>query len=79
METDKDHIHILLQYPPNDSIRKIVSILKQESTYYIWEKYAGFLRYYYWAEHTLWSDGYFAASVGDASVETIRKYIVSQG
>lgn len=79
METDKDHIHILLQYPPNDSIRKIVSILKQESTYYILEEYAGFLRYYYWAEHTLWSDGYFAASIGDASVETIRKYIASQG
>ena len=36
METDKDHIHILLQYPPGDSIRHIVSILKQESTYYIW-------------------------------------------
>ena len=29
METDKDHIHILLQYPPGDSIWHIVSILKQ--------------------------------------------------
>lgn len=37
METDKDHIHILLQYPPDDSVRCIVSTLKQESTYYIWE------------------------------------------
>ena len=32
-EVDKDHIHILLQYPPGDSIRPIVSILKQERTY----------------------------------------------
>ena len=35
-EGDKDHIHILLQYPPGDSIRPIVSILKQERTYPIW-------------------------------------------
>ena len=33
METDKDHIHILLQYNPTDSITNIVSCLKQHSTY----------------------------------------------
>lgn len=32
METDKDHIHILLQYNPTDSITNIVSCLKQHST-----------------------------------------------
>ena len=80
METDKDHIHILLQYPPGDSIRHIVSILKQESTYYIWRTHHHeTLARYYWAERTLWSDGYFAASIGDASIETIRQYIASQG
>ena len=68
METDKDHIHILLQYPPGDSIRHIVSILKQESTYYIWRTHhRKILAQHYWAERTLWSDGYFAASIGDAS------------
>ena len=80
METDKDHIHILLQYPPGDSIRHIVSILKQESTYYIWRTHHHeTLARYYWAERTLWSDGYFAASIGDASIETILQYIASQG
>ena len=79
MKTDRDHIHILLQYPPNDSIKRIVSILKQESTYHVWQTYAAFLGNYYWTEHTLWSDGYFAASVGDASSETIQEYIANQG
>ena len=32
---------------------------------------------YYWTEHTLWSDGYFSASVGDASSETIQEYITT--
>lgn len=34
METDKDHIHILLQYNPTDSIKEIVAKLKQCSTFY---------------------------------------------
>lgn len=34
METDKDHLHMLLQYNPTDSVTRIVSTLKQHSTYY---------------------------------------------
>ena len=39
METDKDHVHILLQYSPTDSITNIVSCLKQYSTYEAWLHY----------------------------------------
>ena len=53
METDKDHVHILLQYNPADSITKIVSLLKQYTTYHIWQKYPAFLKKHYWKEHTL--------------------------
>ena len=28
---------------------------------------------------TSWSDGYFAASIGNASNETVKKYIEEQG
>ncbi|WP_442870818.1 transposase [Blautia massiliensis (ex Durand et al. 2017)] len=68
------------QYPSGDSIRHIASILKQESTYYIWRTHHHkTLARHYWAERTLWSDGHFAVSVGDASAEIIRQYIASQG
>lgn len=79
METDKDHVHILLQYNPTDSITKIVTILKQYSTWHLWQKQAAQLRKYYWKEKTFWSDGYFAASVGQVSQSTIEHYIASQG
>ena len=79
METDKDHIHILLQYKPTDSITKIVTILKQESTFNAWKYYGRFLKQHYWKEHTLWSDGYYAMSVGMASYATIEHYIETQG
>ena len=79
METDKDHIHILLQYNPTDSISRIVSILKQYSTYCLWCRHKAFLSTHYWKEQTLWSDGYFAASIGEVSSKTIEHYIEHQG
>ena len=78
METDKDHVHILLQYNPTDSIKNIVSLLKQKSTYMAWKRYSSMLKKHYWKEHTLWSDGYFAASVGMVSQATIEQYIKNQ-
>ncbi len=79
METDKDHVHILLQYNPADSITRIVSMLKQYSTYYIWKRYPAFLKRHFWKEHTLWSDGYFAASIGTVSQTVIERYIENRG
>ena len=79
MNSDIDHIHFLISYKPKLSISSIVRVLKQESTIYIWKKYANFLKYHYWKEHTFWSDGYFVASIGDANEQTIQKYIEEQG
>ena len=39
METDKDHIHFLLSYDATDIVCDIVKIVKQETTYYLWQKY----------------------------------------
>lgn len=78
MESDKNHLHILLQYNPTDSISHIVRKLKQMTTYYAWKKYSNHLRCHFWKKHTLWSDGYFACSVGNASEETIERYIANQ-
>ena len=79
METDGDHIHMLLQYNPADSVTRIVSLLKQKSTYYIWKTHNSFLQNIYWKEHTFWSDGYFACSIGMVSKDTIERYIENQG
>ena len=34
---------------------------------------------YGYEEKTFWSDGYFCGTIGNASQETIRQYIESQG
>ena len=79
METDKDHIHFLLSYDATDRVCDIVKIVKQETTYYLWQKYNSVLSKQYWKKKIFWSDGYFAWSIGEVSSATIQKYIESQG
>ena len=79
METDRDHIHILLQYSPADSVSEIISKIKQYSTYLAWKHHETFLRKIYRGGKFLWSDGYFASTIGQVSQATIERYIENQG
>ena len=81
VETDRDHIHILIDYEPNVSIKQIVRKLKSETQYYMWLKFAPYLKSKYWTKnHKFWSKGYFVCSIGEgASYDTIQEYINNQG
>lgn len=79
METDKDHIHLLLEYDTTERVCDIISILKRQTTYYLWNRYGTYLSRQYWKKHIFWSDGYFACSLGEVSSATIEKYIAEQG
>jgi putative transposase len=79
MQSDIDHLHILVDVPPTISAFDVVNSLKSISTFRIYKKHRVELKKHFWAENTFWSDGYFVCSTGDASTETIRKYIEEQG
>lgn len=81
IETDKGHIHILVDYEPNISIVQIVRKLKQETTHYMWDIFQEELSKTYWKKtHVFWSKGYFVCSIGEgASYKTIQEYIKNQG
>ena len=79
METDKDHIHILLEYDATECICDIISIIKQRTTRWLWIRYGNIITKQYWKKHIFWSDGYFACSIGEVSSATIEKYIAEQG
>lgn len=79
METDKDHIHLLVRSEPKISVLAIVRKLKQETTNRMWKSQSNYLKRFYWGEKTLWSDGYFASTIGNVSKETAENYIRNQG
>lgn len=79
MEVDKDHIHMMIESVPKISPLQIVRVLKQQSTIQMWRKYSKELKKYYWAENTLWTDGYFVSTIGEVSSKTLKHYIQNQG
>ncbi|MBW7650536.1 IS200/IS605 family transposase [Anoxybacillus sp. ST4] len=78
-EIDQDHIHILIRYSTKWSILEIVRLLKQLTTYRMWQQHNKYLSQHFWKERTFWSDGYFSCSIGNVSKEIILKYIQEQG
>ena len=79
METDKDPVHILIRYKSDMSVAYMASQLKQRSTYSMWQHHRELLKHNYWKHQVLWSDGYFACSIGQVSQKTIENYIQNQG
>ena len=78
IETDKNHIHLLINSSPKLSPLMIVRKLKQETTFQLWKKYPIFLSKYFWKEKTFWNDGYFICTTGEISTKNIYDYIKNQ-
>lgn len=79
LESDKDHIHYMIEVEQNTNLANFVKTLKSYTTYHIWKKYPNYLRKCFWKERTFWSGGYFIASIGEVSSDTLKEYIENQG
>ena len=79
METDKDHIHLMIESIPKISPLQIVRVLKQQSTKRIWNDYNLQMKKCFWHENTFWTDGYFVSTIGEVSSKTLKHYIENQG
>ena len=77
INTDKDHIHMLLSIPPKLSISEVVKEIKAKTGLHMRRKFP-FLDKVYWGKGGIWSRGYFVSTVG-ISEATIKKYIEMQG
>ena len=73
---ERDHVHLLLNYPPKVPISKLVNSLKGVSSRLLKRDYPDIKKHYY--KGVLWSPSYFAGSCGGASIAVVRKYIENQ-
>ena len=74
---DRDHIHMLVSIPPKMSVGSVVRIIKANTSRGLKQKFP-FLKQVYWGTDGIWSDGYFASTVG-INEDIIRRYIANQG
>ena len=76
LSIEKDHIHMLIQINPRESIAKVVNLLKGGSSRVIRLEHPE-LEEFLWGD-SFWCDGYFAESVGSKNERVIREYIQNQ-
>lgn len=73
---ERDHVHLLVTYPPKISVSSLVNSLKGASSRVLRSERPDISKYYYQGQ--LWSPSYFAASCGGAPLAVIKQYIESQ-
>ena len=76
METDLDHIHLLIDCSPQHYIPNIIKALKGVSARLIFKAYPE-TKKKLWGGH-LWNPSYFIATVSENTEEQIRDYIGGQ-
>ena len=74
---DVDHIHILFRSHPNTNISKFINAYKSASSRLIKKEYPSIRNKLY--KEAFWSQSFCLISTGGANIETIKKYIESQG
>jgi REP element-mobilizing transposase RayT len=67
----KEHIHCLISLGREQTISKIAQLIKGESSFWINKNKII-------PQHFTWQDDFWAVSVSESHVETVRKYIESQ-
>ena len=79
MNIDKDHIHLLISFPPEYSISQTVNRLKQYTTNYLYRNCNDHMRLYYWnKKRVLWSHSYFCSTLGIIPDKIVNEYINNQ-
>ena len=66
-----DHCHCLISLSSNQNIEKIVQLLKGESSYWINKNQ-------FIDEKFSWQDEYFAVSISESMIDSVRNYIKNQ-
>jgi len=72
---EEDHVHLLVEYPPQVCISKLVNSLKGVSSRLLRRDRPQIARI---SSKGLWSPSYFAASCGGAPIDIVRRYIENQ-
>ena len=76
LNIDEDHIHVVIEIPPKDSISKVVQEIKVQSSKDLRRRYKYMDRIY--KEVGIWEVGYYVSTVG-LNEKQIRQYVQKQG
>ena len=76
LSIQEDHVHLIIQATPKDSVAEVVQRLKGETSRVIRTEYPE-LEEFLWGD-SFYADGYFAETVGNVDEDVVRRYIKEQ-
>jgi putative transposase len=74
---EENHIHLLVDIPPQVAVSAFVGKIKGKSSYVLRRDHMDRIRHALWGEH-FWSPSYCCVTCGGAALEDIQKYIEEQ-
>ncbi len=75
---ESDHVHLLAALNPKVQPSKLVNNLKSISSRMVRQEYVNHLKRFYW-KPLFWTDSYCILTTGGVTIDTIKRYIESQG
>jgi putative transposase len=75
---EEDHVHLLLDFHPKNSISAVVGSLKSSSARMLKKEFPEQVNKHYWGKVSFWSNSYYCGSCGGAPIEVLKKYIKNQ-
>ena len=76
IETDVDHVHVIVRLRPTHQVSDVVRRFKGRTARLIFQEFPA-IKNRLWGGH-LWQPSYYAATVGGAPLEMLKKYVESQ-
>jgi putative transposase len=74
---ESDHVHLLIDFPPDVEISKLVNNLKTVSSRLIRKEFATQVNQVY-SKPVFWTGAYFVASCGGVTIDQIKQYVENQ-
>ena len=74
LETVPDHVHLLVSCDPQFGIHRLVKQIKGRSSRLLRQEFPSLKS----KLPTLWTNSYFVATVGGATVEVVKRYVENQ-
>jgi putative transposase len=74
---EPDHVHLLINFPPDVEVSKLVNNLKTVSSRLIRKDFLEMLNSVY-SKPVFWSGAYFVASCGGVTIEQLKAYVEQQ-
>jgi putative transposase len=74
---EPDHVHLVIDFPPDVEISKLVNNLKTVSSRLIRKEFADIVNRIY-SKPVFWTGAYFVASCGGVTIDQVRKYVENQ-